>query len=66
MIATSKDLGIGYEEYNQKILKLEREQISIGSNDYNYYNDPAYGSESPVSMINQEMNKDYKGEEGKF
>jgi hypothetical protein len=59
-------LGIGYEEYNQKILKLEREQISMGNNDYQYYND-SYSEESPaVNMINQEMNKNYKGEEGKI
>lgn len=29
LIATCRDIGIGYEEYNQKLLKLEREVLSI-------------------------------------
>jgi hypothetical protein len=55
LIATCRDLGIPYDEYNQRLNKLEREQIS-SSNDYDkYYN------QSPTYSPNN-----YQGEDGKF
>lgn len=39
----------------------------MGNNDYNYYDCYGQGEESPTThIINQEISKDYKGEEGKF
>jgi len=68
LIATCKELGISYDEYNQKIIKLEREQISMGNPDYeNYYgNSNQDNSYEGNNMLHQEINRDYKGEEVDF
>lgn len=37
LIATCRDIGIGYEEYNQKLMKLEREVNNFITNQFLLY-----------------------------
>jgi len=66
LIATCKDLGLSYDEYNQKLIKLEWVQISMGNNVYTYYGDGYALEESSNNFIQQQFNRDYKGEEVDF
>lgn len=56
---------MAYEEYNQKLIKLEREQISMGGNpEYEYYDQGNNNNYVANNVIQQEINRDYEGVKG--